>query len=140
VLPSQFADHLKRDANCNPGTARIPAVVQIIPVIEVTDVNIVGLVPSVSPVFRIRINATEPIAAVLEARIPANLHEGEAVDAEPVTPAIVTTEIVVRNAVAVVAAALLPSTVLGLPTVGAPLLPGTPLFAFLCTLLLLRAL
>lgn len=54
--------------------------------------------------------------------------------------AIVALVIGVRNAVAIVAAALLPGAVLGVPTVGAALLPIAPLFAFLRTLLLLRAL
>jgi hypothetical protein len=139
-IPSPFVNHLKRDANCNPGAVRIPTVIQVIPVIEVLDINIVRLVPVVSPVFWIRINGTEPIATVLEARIPANLHEGEAVDAERVIPTIVATEIVVRNTVAVVAAALRPSAVLGVPALSTTLLPGAPLFAFLFTLLLLRAL
>jgi hypothetical protein len=72
--------------------------------------------------YKIRINGTEPIAIVLEAP-------------EPVTPTIVATELVVRNAVAVVTAALPPSAVLGLPASGATLVLGV-LFAFLRTLLL----
>ena len=119
---------------------RIPAVVEVIPVVEVIDVNIIRLVPGVSPVFWIWVNETEPIAIVLEARIPAHHHEGEAIDAEPVTSTTVAAEIVVRNAVAVVAAALLPSAVLELPAVGSMLLPGDPLFALLCMPLLLREL
>ncbi len=50
---------------------------------------------------------------------------------EPVTPTIVATEIVVRNAVAVVAATLPPIAVLGLPAAGATLLPSAPLFQLL---------
>jgi len=44
------------------------AIEQVIPTINVVDVNIVGLIPGRSPVFRIWINHTEPIPAVLEAR------------------------------------------------------------------------
>jgi hypothetical protein len=134
------ADHLKRDTNCNAGAAGIVAVVQVIPVIVVRYVNIVGFVPVVSPVFRIRINGAEPITAVLKARIPANVHEGKAVDAERVVLAIVAIEIGVRNAVAMVAAALLPIAVLGVPVAGAMLPPVAPLFALLCNFLLVRAL
>lgn len=130
---------LERDANCNPRPARIPAVVQVIPIIQLCDVNIVGLVPVVLPVLRIRVNDTDPIAAVLEARIPAHHHEGLAVDAERVTAATVVAVVVVRNAVAIVTASLLPIAVLGLPVMGAMLLPGVALFAFLCMSLLLRA-
>ena len=48
---------------------RIPAIEQVIPAIDVIDVNIVILVAGVSPVFRIRIKESEPIATVLEAWI-----------------------------------------------------------------------
>ena len=118
TLPSRFAEHLKRDTNCNAGAAGIVAVVQVIPAVVVRYVNIVGFVPVIPPVFRIRINGAEPIAAVLKARIPANVPEGKAVDAERVVLAIVAIEIGVRNAVAVVAAALLPIAVLGVPIAG----------------------
>jgi len=98
------------------------------------------LVPVRSPEFRIRINDTEPIAAVLETRKPANLHKGEAVDAERVDRAVVAAEIDVRNAIAVVAAALLPSAVLGVEAVGAALLPFASLFTLLRDFLLMSAL
>jgi len=83
--PYRSKECLKRNADGNPGAAGIPAVEQVIPVIEIRDVNVVGLVPVVSPEFRIRVNDTEPIAAILETRKPANLHKGEAVDAERMT-------------------------------------------------------
>ncbi len=102
----------KRDADCNSRGARIPAVEQVIPVIVVVDVNIVGLVPVVSPVLRIRIDRGEPIATVLEARITAYHHEWEIVNAERVIPAIVAAVVGLRNAIAVVAAALLPGAML----------------------------
>ena len=53
--------------------------------------------------------------------------------------AIVVIEIGVRNAVAVVAAALLPIAVLGVPVAGAMLPPVAPLFALLRNFLLARA-
>jgi hypothetical protein len=81
----EITEHLKRNADGNPGAAWIPAVVQVIPVIGVRDVNVIAFVPIVSPEFRIRIDDAEPIAAVLETRIPANVHKGEAVDSERVT-------------------------------------------------------
>ena len=58
-------------------------------------------------------------------------------DAERVTRTKVATETVIWNAVAVVAAALLPGAVLGLPARCAMLLPGGLLFALLHTLPLL---
>lgn len=60
TLPSRFVDRLKRDAKCNPRAVRMRAVVQVKPVLRVSDVNIIGLVPGVSPVFWIRVNDTEP--------------------------------------------------------------------------------
>jgi hypothetical protein len=102
----------KRDANRDAGAARIIAVVQIVSVIGIIDVDVVSLIPVGSPVFWIRINETEPIATILEARKSSHHHEGQAVDAEGVTRTIVATEIRVRNAVAIVAAALLPSAAL----------------------------
>src|ERR1700692_606053 len=83
--PYRFKECLKRNADGNPGAAGIPAVVQVISVIAVHNVNVVGLVPVVSPEFRIRINDTEQKTPVLKARKPPNLHKGEAVDAERVT-------------------------------------------------------
>ena len=71
------------------------------------------------------------MAAVLETGIPANNYHGEAVDAEPVIPTKVATVTVVRNAVADIAAALLPGAVLGLPVVCAMLLPNDTLFSCL---------
>jgi hypothetical protein len=138
-IPSRFVGHSHRDANGNPGSAKIPAVVQVIPAIVVLDVDIVGLVPVRSPVLWIRINETEPIPTVLETRIPAYLHKGKAVDPEVVTPTVVVLVVGVRNAVAVIAAALLPGAMFVVPALGTTLLPAAPLFAFLGTLLLLRA-
>ena len=114
----------------------IPAVVQVIAVVRVDDINVIVVVPVVGPIFRPRINETEPKAAVLEARVATNQHHGVAVDAEEVIGTKVTAIAVVWNAVAVITAALPPVAVLRLPVVCAMLLPGAALFAFLPVLLL----
>jgi hypothetical protein len=57
-----------------------------------------------------------------------------------VLPTIVATEKAVGNAIAVIAAALLPSAVLGLPAAGAMLLPRATLLSLLCVLLFTCAL
>jgi hypothetical protein len=44
--------------------------------------------------------------------MPADIHHGETVDAKPVILAIVATETIIRDAVAVITAALLPRVVL----------------------------
>ena len=116
---------------------RIPTVVKVIPVVDVIDVNIIGLVPGAPPVFWIWVNETEPIAIELEARIPAYYHEWEAVDPKIVTSTTVAVEIAVWDSVAMIAASLMPIAVLRLPVVSTMLLPDNPLIALLGTLLLL---
>jgi len=73
----------------------------------------------------------------LKAGISADDHYRVAVNAEGVIRAKVTVIAVFGNAVAVVAAALLPVAMLGLPVACAMLLPDSLLFAFLAVLLLL---
>jgi len=90
-------------------------VVHVIPVVDVNNVNVVGFVPVVGPVVWPRISQGEPIAAVLEAREPANYHVGLAIDDEHMVLAEVAVVTVVRNAVAVVAATLLPGAMVRLP-------------------------
>ncbi len=63
--------------------------------------------------------------------MPADVHHRETVDAEPVVLAIVATEAVIWNAIAVVTAALLPGAVLGLPAMGTITLPSDLLLALL---------
>jgi hypothetical protein len=102
---------LKRDVDRNSDIG-IPAVVQVVAVVDVSDINVVSVVPVIPPVFRPWVNETDPIASVLEARISAHNQEGEAVDAESMARPKVSTEPVIRDAVAVVAATLLPGTVI----------------------------
>jgi len=87
--------------------------------------------------LRPRIHETEPKAIVLEAGIAPNDHDGVAVDAEKVIRAEIAIVAVRGNAVAMVASALLPRAVLGLPVMRAAALPGTLLLACLLALLLL---
>ncbi len=91
-------------------------VVQVIAVIGIDDINVVIVVPVIPPVFRPRVNGSDPIASVLEARVSAHNQEGQAVDSESMVSTKVSAETVVRNAIAVVAATLLPSGVLGFPS------------------------
>ena len=116
--------------------AGIPSVVQIIAVSRVVDIHIIVVVPAVGPVFRPRINQTEPIASVLEAWVSAHDNYWVAVDAERVTRTKVAIVAVVGNSIAIVTAALLPIAVLGLPVMRTMLLPVGLLLAFLPALLL----
>jgi hypothetical protein len=101
----------------------IPAVVQVIAVIRVDDVHVVVVVPIVGPVFRPRVHETEPEAAILEARIAAVQLKRIAVDAEPMILPKMATIAIIGNAVAVIATALLPIAMFGLPVVRPMLLP-----------------
>jgi hypothetical protein len=126
---------LHRDTDGNSGR-RIPAVIQVIAAIGVNDINVVGVVPIVAPVFWPWVNGTEPIPLILEPGKSAHNQEGKARDAESVIAAKVPAETVVRNVITMVAPALLPGAVVGLPVARAMLLPG----ALLDMLLLLCAL
>jgi len=120
---SYIVKRLERDADRNSGPAGIAAIIQVIPVIGVIHVDIICLVPVGAPIIRIRIKSGKPVAAVLKARVPVEFHEGETVNAEIMTRAIVAGEIDGRNAEAIVPAALLPTTVLGIKVAGTVSLP-----------------
>jgi hypothetical protein len=107
---------LHRDVDCYADVG-IPAVVKVIAVIDVVDIDFVVVIPVISPVHRPWINRTEPITLILESRIPAYNQERLAVDTESVIRSKVNAEAVVRYAIAVVPAALLPRAMLGLPVV-----------------------
>jgi hypothetical protein len=102
---------LHRDVDCDsdPG---IPAVIKVIAVVDVVDVNVVVIVPILPPGRRPRVNRTQPIALVLEARISPNHQEGETGYAETMTRPKVSVEAIVRNAVAAVTTALLPGAMI----------------------------
>jgi len=105
---------LHRDADRN-SDVWIPAVEQVIAVVDVGDIDVVAVVPIIRPVFWPWVNQADPIAAVLEARISAHNEEREAGDAETMILTKVSAETVIRNAVAFVASALLPGAVVGVP-------------------------
>jgi hypothetical protein len=105
---------LHRDIDCNtdPG---IPAVVHVVAVVDIADIDFVVVIPVISPVLRPWVYRTEPITLVLEAWISAYNQEGQAVNTESMVRPKVSAEAVVRDAIAVVAAALLPGAVVRFP-------------------------
>jgi hypothetical protein len=107
---------LKRNTDRNSGIGRVSAVVQVIAVVGVIDVNVVVVVPVIPPIFRPWVNRADPITLILEPRVSADYHEGQGVNSEPMLRAKVSTEPIVRNAVAVVAPTLLPCPVVRIPT------------------------
>jgi len=90
-------------------------VVKVVAVVDVGDINVVVVIPVISPVFRPWVNETDPIALILEARISAYNQEGQAIDTEPMVWAKVSTIPVIRDAVSVVATTLLPAAVVRIP-------------------------
>jgi hypothetical protein len=50
----------------------IPAVEQVIAVVDIGQVNVVGVIPVVRPVLRPWVNSAKPIALILETWISAN--------------------------------------------------------------------
>ena len=105
---------LHRDAD-RYSDVGIPAVVQVVAVVGVGDVNVVVVIPVIAPVFRPWVNKTYPIALILEAWVPTNDQEGQAIDAEPMVTTKVSAVTVVRDTVAVISATLLPVAVVRVP-------------------------
>jgi len=85
---SWIGTKLEHDANGNP-RAGIRRVTQVISVTDVININVIGVVPTRRP----RLDESEPIAAILKARISAN-HPGT-LDAEFVPSAKIGTEAIV---------------------------------------------
>jgi hypothetical protein len=105
---------LHRDIDCYTDV-RIPAVVQVVAVVDIVDIDFIVVVPVITPVLRPRIYRTEPITLILEAWISAYNQERLAVNTKSMVRPKIYAEAVVRYAIAMVSAALLPGTMLGLP-------------------------
>ena len=105
---------LERDTDGDAGVG-IPAVVHVVAVIHIGDIDVVVVVPIVAPVFGPRVKSTDPVAVVPEAGISAYEPEWQATDSEAMLWPKVSAVPVIRNAVTVVAAALLPRAVVGVP-------------------------
>jgi len=105
---------LERDTDCNSRVG-IPAVVHVITVIHVGDVDIVVVVPVVAPVFGPGVNGADPIATVLEAGISTYDQKGQATDSESMVWTKISAVTIVRNAVPAIAAALVPVPMVGFP-------------------------
>jgi len=101
---------------------RIAAVVKIVSVV-VVNVDVVVLIPVVSPILRPWINHQERIPAVLESRI-SFIHRRARVEAEEVLAAEIKVEAVLSHIEAAVASALGPGSMVGLPVLCATLLPA----------------
>jgi len=105
---------LKRNHDCDPD-ARVIPVIHVIPAIDVININVVGFVPRRRPILRPWIHERDPVAVVLETRIPAHEKHRKGAHAEEVLSPEVEPEAVIGNSVAVIAAALLPGAVLRIP-------------------------
>src|ERR1019366_9127180 len=112
---------LQRNGDGKPDV-RIAAIVEVVSIV-VVDVNVIGAIPVCRPVFRIRVDQQERVAAVPEARI-SHVHNGAGSHAEEVLAAETEIEGGLRNVVTAVASSLLPGAMVGRPVSGAILLPG----------------
>jgi hypothetical protein len=99
------------------------SVEHVIPVIDVVHIDIVGSVPNGRPGFWARINHSKPEASELETWGTFDHHDWYVVHAKPVSPAKMSAEAIVRNAVSVIAAAFVPGAMLSLPIVRTLALP-----------------
>jgi hypothetical protein len=90
-------------------------VVHVVSIVLIDNINVVIFVPVVSPIVRPRVNQAKPKAVVLEAWEAANNHKRLVVDDEPVVRAKIAVVAIVRDTITVVATALLPRAVVGLP-------------------------
>ena len=113
---------LQRDVDCDCDS-RMLSVEHVIPVIDVVHIDIVGSVPNGRPGFWTRINHSKPEASELETWGTFDHHDWYVVHAKPVSPAKMSAEAIVRNAVSVIAAAFVPGAMLSLPIVRTLALP-----------------
>lgn len=112
--------HYDRDRKSD---ARMPAVVKVVPIV-IVDVDVIGIVPVLCPVFRPGIHEQERKAAVREARIP-HVDRGAVVNPEPVLTPEMEIEAGLRNVVTAVASTLRPGAMLAFPPLSTILLPCT---------------
>ena len=111
-------------------------VVHVVAVVPISNVDVIVVIPVIRPIFRPGVAKRNPITLVLEARVSAINHKRETVDPKRMLRSEIAAIPVFRNTVAVVAASLLPGTVVCLPACCAMILPGS----LLITVLLLRVL
>ena len=86
-------------------------VVHVVAVVPISDVDVIVVIPVIRPIFRPRVAKRNPITLVQEARVSAINHKGETVDPKRMLRSEIAAIPVFRNTVAVVAASLLPGTV-----------------------------
>jgi hypothetical protein len=114
-------NQLQRNRDGEPDVWILP-VVEVVSVV-VIDIDVIGGVPVVCPVFRPGIHEQERISAVRETRI-AHVDRRETPDAEPMVTAEIETEAGLRNVVAAIASTLRPAAMIARPASSTILLPG----------------
>ena len=116
--------HINRQAN-----AGISWIIQVISAIVIFDVYVICVIPVIGPVLWPWIDHGKPETIDLEAWKALYHSHGHTINAEPVGFSKRGAEAIVRNAVAMISAALLPIAVLGFPVTGAMLLPCSLLYS-----------
>src|SRR4051812_48192059 len=102
----------KRDADGHARPLGVPAVVQVVPAFVVINVDIVRLVPAISPVLWVSVHDVKPIAPIVESRMSPILPERLPIDAEAMIRAELGSKLALGNAEAMIAPSLPPVTVL----------------------------
>ena len=104
-------------------------VIHVISVSDIVHIDVVGFVPRARPVFRPRINETEPEAPVLESGVSVHDNCWGVANAKPAATAKIRTEAVFRNVVTAVTPTFAPTTMFTLPIPCSVVLPNIPLSA-----------
>jgi hypothetical protein len=114
--------HLHLDGDRQPGV-RISSVVQVIPVV-IVNVEVIGVVPIIGPVFRPGVYHQEPKAAIRETRV-THIDRGLALHPEPVSNPERNAELLLGDVITAVASPLGPGAMVAGPVLRTILLPGT---------------
>jgi hypothetical protein len=91
---------------------------------DVVNVNVISFVPRARPVFRPRIDDTEPEAPILKSGVSTHNNYWCAANAKPVSPAKMCAETVFGNPVTAVTSTFVPSMMFMLPMLCAVVLPN----------------
>src|SRR5579863_1361841 len=95
--------------------ARIISVIHVVTISVVVDVDVVVQIPVWSPIFRPWIENRYPVSVVVKARSAARENQLQSSQPEIMTASEINSEAIVGYSIAVIASALAPIAVLGLP-------------------------
>lgn len=106
----------------------MPRVVHVVPVVNVRHVNVVSFVPARCPVLRPGVDNSDPAAVVFESWTSGYNQDRKGMDAESMLRAEINDVTLMRDAIAVITAALFPIVMFMRPLMCATLLPNHAVF------------